>query len=166
VLELVGERTPVRGLVKDFWAHRDLLYMLARQDYRSRYRSASLGLVWAIFLPLLQGIVIAIVFTHLTGGGKTSSFLPYVIGGVTAFGFVSSSLNSASSSIVDNGAIAGRLYFPRLVLPTITPTANLPGLVIGLTIALAIAEGHGGTITLAKSDESGATFRMELPLAR
>jgi signal transduction histidine kinase len=31
---------------------------------------------------------------------------------------------------------------------------------------LAIAEGHGGTITLAKSDDSGATFRLELPLTR
>ena len=75
MLELVGERTPVRSLLKDFWAHRDLLSMLARQDYRSRYRSASLGLVWAVLLPLLQGVVIAIVFTHLTGGGRTGSFL-------------------------------------------------------------------------------------------
>lgn len=129
----------MRALLRDFWAHRDLLLMLARQDYRSRYRSASLGLVWAVLLPLLQGLVIAVVFTHLTGGGRTSSFLPYVIGGVTAFGFVSSSLTAASTSIVDNGAIAGRLYFPRLVLPTIAPTANLPGLLIGFGIAFVIS---------------------------
>lgn len=143
MLELVGERTSVRTLVGDFWAHRDLMYMLARQDYRSRYRSASLGLVWAVFLPLLQGVVIAVVFTHLTGGGRTSTFLPYVIGGVTAFGYVSSSVTSASTSIVDNGAIAGRLYFPRLVLPTIAPTANLPGLLISVAIALLLSLATG-----------------------
>lgn len=139
VLELTGERTRVADLLRDFWAHRDLLLMLARQDYRSRYRSASLGLVWAVFLPLLQGLVIAVVFTKLTGGGHAGSFIPYVIGGVTAFGYVSTSLTTASTSIVDNGAIAGRLYFPRLVLPTIAPTANLPGLVISLALALLLS---------------------------
>lgn len=146
----------MRVLLRDFWAHRDLLTMLARQDYRSRYRSASLGLVWAVVLPLLQGVVIAVVFTHLTGGGRTSSFLPYVIGGVTAFGFVSSSLTSASTAIVDNGAIAGRLYFPRLVLPTIAPTANLPGLLISLGIAV--------VLSLAAGARPGA-WLLVLPLA-
>jgi ABC-type polysaccharide/polyol phosphate export permease len=173
VLELAGEQTSVRVLLKDLWAHRDLLAMLARQDYRSRYRSASLGLAWAVLLPMLQGLVIAVVFTKLTGGGRSSSFLPYVIGGVTAYGYVSSSITAASTSIVDNGAIAGRLYFPRLVLPTIGPTANLPGVLIGLLLAtvisLAAGARPGGWIALlpvavlvawALAVTSGALFTM------
>lgn len=144
VLDLAGERTTVWALVKDFWAHRDLLSMLAKQDYRSRYRSASLGLAWSVLLPLLQGLVIAVVFNKLTGGGHTKLYVPYVICGVTAFGFFSSSLSAASTSIVDNGAIAGRIYFPRLVLPTIAPTANLPGLLISISVALAITLLTGG----------------------
>jgi lipopolysaccharide transport system permease protein len=144
VLELVGERTSISSLLRDVWRHRDLMVMLAKQDYRSRYRSASLGLAWAVFLPLLQGVVIAVVFTRLTGGGKASSFIPYVIGGITAFSFVSSGVTASSTSIVDNGAIAGRLYFPRLVLPTLTPTANLPGLLISYALAMIISLATGG----------------------
>jgi ABC-type polysaccharide/polyol phosphate export permease len=145
VLDLTGERTPVGRLLKDFWAHRDLLTMLARQDYRSRYRSASLGLLWSVFLPLLQGVVIALVFTKLVGGNQAKSYIPYVVTGVTTWGYVQSSLTSASTSIVDGGAIAGRLYFPRLVLPTISPSANLPGLLISLSLAevVALALGTG-----------------------
>src|SRR3954451_7068135 len=116
VLELTGSRTPVRVLLADLWQHRDLLAMLARQDYRSRYRSASLGLLWSIFLPLLQGLVIAIVFGKLIGGGQAKVYIPYVVTGVTSFGYLSQSLTAASTSIVDQGAIAGRIYFPRLVL--------------------------------------------------
>ncbi|MCW2600402.1 MAG: transporter permease [Frankiales bacterium] len=134
----------MRALLKDFWAHRDLLSMLAKQDYRSRYRSASLGLAWSVFLPLLQGVVIAVVFSRLTGGGLTKVYVPYVICGVTAFSFLSSSLTASSTSIVDSAAIAGRIYFPRLVLPTITPTANLPGLLISLGMALVITLLTGG----------------------
>lgn len=138
VLDLVGERTPVRVLLRDLWAHRDLLALLARQDYRSRYRSASLGLVWAVFLPLLQGLVIAVVFSRLTGGGLTKLYVPYVICGVTAYGYLSSSLTAASTSIVDGAAIAGRIYFPRLVLPTTAPTANLPGFAISIALSLVV----------------------------
>lgn len=144
VLDLQGERTPIPRLVKDFWAHRDLLTMLARQDYRSRYRSASLGLVWAVTLPMLQGLVIAVVFSQLTGGGLTKLYIPYVVSGVTIYGYFSSSLTAASTAIVDNAAIAGRLYFPRLVLPMIAPSANLPGLAISTALALVLTLAVGG----------------------
>jgi heavy metal sensor kinase len=36
---------------------------------------------------------------------------------------------------------------------------------LGLPIARAIAEAHGGTLVLARSDESGSTFLARLPLA-
>ncbi|HEX7355235.1 MAG TPA: hypothetical protein VF288_10435 [Mycobacteriales bacterium] len=144
VLELSGERTAVRTLLTDFWRHRDLLAMLARQDYHSRYRSASLGLTWSIFLPLVQGLVIAVVFSKLIGGGKISLYVPYVITGVTTYGYLSQSITAACTAIVDNGAIAGRIYFPRLVLPTIAPSANLPGLLISLVIAEIIVLATGG----------------------
>jgi ABC-type polysaccharide/polyol phosphate export permease len=96
VLELRGERTRVGTLLKDLWAHRDLVSMLARQDYRSRYRSASLGLLWAVLLPLVQGAVIAIVFGRLIGGGKAHLYIPYVLTGVTAYSYISTSLGAST----------------------------------------------------------------------
>jgi lipopolysaccharide transport system permease protein len=144
VLDLRGERTPVRVLLVDVWRSRDLLVMLARQDYRSRYRSASLGLAWSVFLPLLQGLVIAVVFSQLIGGGAAGVYVPYVVSGVMTFGYLSQSLTAASTSIVDSAGIAGRIYFPRLLLPAIPPSANLPALVISLGIAEAVVLVAGG----------------------
>lgn len=144
VLDLAGERTPVRVLLADLWRHRDLLVMLARQDYRSRYRSASLGLAWSVFLPLLQGLVIAVVFSQLIGGGAASVYVPYVVAGVMTFGYLSQSVSAASTSIVDSAGIAGRIYFPRLLLPAIAPSANLPALAISLGIAEAVVLVAGG----------------------
>ena len=143
VLDLRGERTRPGTLLRDLWAHRDLVLMLARQDYHSRYRSASLGLLWALALPLLQGVVIAVVFGKLVGGGSASTYVPYVLTGVTAYAFVSASLAAAGTAIVDNAAIAGRIYFPRLVLPAVAPTANLVGLALAtaFTAVLSLALG-------------------------
>ncbi|MBV9291699.1 MAG: ABC transporter permease [Frankiales bacterium] len=150
VFELTGQRTPVHVLLRDVFRHRDLLVMMARHDYRSRYRSASLGLMWSVSLPLLQGVVIAIVFSHLVGGGRAKAYVPYVIVGMSAWSFLSQTVTSASTSIVDSGAIAGRIYFPRLLLPAIPASANVPGLVISLLIAevIALVTGAGLHLTL------------------
>jgi len=41
----------------------------------------------------------------------------------------------------------------------------IQGTGLGLPIAKAIAEGHGGSIAVVSEDGKGATFRVELPLA-
>lgn len=41
---------------------------------------------------------------------------------------------------------------------------QIPGAGRGLTIALAIAVAHQGTIGVVKTDETGATFSLQLPL--
>jgi len=82
-------------------------------------------------------------FSRLTGGGIRKLYIPYVITGVTAYSYVSSSLTTASTAIVDNAAIAGRLYFPRLVLPMIAPSANLVGLFISSGLALLVSLSFG-----------------------
>ena len=150
VLDLSGERTPIRVLLRDLFRHRDLLRMLAMQDFRGRYRSASLGLAWSVLLPVLQGVVIGFVFSHIIGGGKTGTYAPYVIIGTTTWSYLQQSLNAASSSIVDNGQIAGRIYFPRLTLPAVPPTANLPGLLISMGVAevVTLSAGLGIHLTI------------------
>lgn len=150
VLDLTGERTPVRRLLADLWQARDLLGMLARQDHRSRYRSASLGLLWSVALPLLQGVVIAVVFSRFVGADLAGSYVPYVLAGMAAWSYAQSSLVAASTAVVDRAGIAGRIYFPRLVLPAIAPTANLLGLGISLAVAelVALAFGSGLHATL------------------
>lgn len=146
VMDIAGERTPVGTLLSDVWRSRDLSVMLARQDYRSRYRSASLGLLWSVLMPLLQGVIIAVVFSSLIGGGQARTYVPYVLVGVMTYGYLSSSITAASTSIVDSAAIAGRIYFPRLLLPTIAPSANLPALLISLSVAEAVVLVTGGRL--------------------
>ena len=56
--------------------------------------------------------------------------------------------------------------FERLYRSGAAVAEQVPGAGLGLTIALAIAEAHGGRIGLVDNHGEGATFRLELPLAR
>jgi len=56
--------------------------------------------------------------------------------------------------------------FERLYRSGAAVAQQVPGAGLGLTIALAIAQAHDGRISLVKNDATGATFRMDLPLAR
>jgi protein-histidine pros-kinase len=58
-----------------------------------------------------------------------------------------------------------RRIFERLYRSGTAVAQQVPGAGLGLTIALAIAEAHHGSLGLVRSNEDGTTFRMELPLA-
>jgi lipopolysaccharide transport system permease protein len=131
-------------LVADLVRARGLLTMLARQDYTARYRSAVLGLAWTVFLPLLQGAVLALVFTRVVKVSTPEPYAGFVLVGMATWAYLNGSLSAAATSIVDGGALATKVYFPRLLLPAIAPTSGLVGYAISMAVAVAIGVGLAG----------------------
>src|SRR4051812_46999270 len=125
VLELTGETTPLSSLLGDLWDRRALLPMLAAKDFHSRYRSASLGVLWSVFLPLLQGVVLAAVFTKIIKISTPYSYPVFVLSGMITWSYFTQSVSAGATSIVDGASIAGKVYFPRLLLPAVPACANL-----------------------------------------
>jgi lipopolysaccharide transport system permease protein len=152
VLELTGESTPVARLLADLWVKRDLLVMLARKDFSARYRSSRLGLAWSVFVPLLQGTVLAIVFTRIVRVSSSYDYVVGVIAAVPLWTYFATSLSAASTALVDAGPVATRVYFPRLLVPAVPPLANLPA----ATVAFLVAVG----VLLLRGDPIGATLLL------
>lgn len=146
VLELDGSPTPVRILFRDLYRARSLVTTLARQDFAARYRSTALGLAWTVFLPLLQGIVLALVFTRVVKVHTTENYAGFVLVGMASWAYLNSSLTTASTAIVDGGNLATKIYFPRLVLPSVAPASGLIGYAISLGIAVLVSVALSGTV--------------------
>jgi protein-histidine pros-kinase len=74
----------------------------------------------------------------------------------------------AHVEVADTGSGIGEpeteRIFERLFRAESAVARQVPGAGLGLTIALAIAVAHRGTIGIVKSDHTGATFRLQLPL--
>ncbi|HVT66048.1 MAG TPA: ABC transporter permease [Mycobacteriales bacterium] len=139
VLDLAGDRTPIRALVRDIVRRRHLLPMLASRDFRARYRSSKLGITWAILLPLFQGTILAIVFSHLVRIQTTTNYAAFVMVGMMTWTYLTSSVSLSATSITDQSDIASRVYFPRIFLSGMAVLANAPALFIGLVLVIPIA---------------------------
>ena len=57
---------PSRGWVhldwREFWEYRDLLVLLVRRDFISRYKQTVLGPLWFLLQPVITTIIFTIVF--------------------------------------------------------------------------------------------------------
>jgi len=150
--ELRGERGRVSTLIRDIWRSRELIIMLARKDFFVRYRRASLGLVWAIGLPLIQAIVFGVVLSQFVRFKTEVRYPVFVFTGVLPWTFFSSAVGSAVTSVVEGNALATKIYFPRPVLPIVTVVSGffglIPGVVIMGTMALLLGADFGLALLL------------------
>lgn len=128
----------------DVWSHRDVFGVLARKEFQTRYKRASLGILWAVALPLLQGAVMAFVFSRVSLAATGDDFGLYVISGTVAWAYFSSTISAATTSIVDGSGLTDKVWFPRILLAVVPAAANAIGLAVSVvTLLLAVPLLHG-----------------------
>ncbi|HBY73425.1 MAG TPA: phosphate ABC transporter permease [Candidatus Kerfeldbacteria bacterium] len=97
---------------------KDLFYFLSWRDIKVRYKQTAIGIVWALFLPVITMIIFTIFFgnfAQISSNGVPYPIFVYV--GVLFWNFFSQSINNASASLVGNEGIIKKIYFPKLLLP-------------------------------------------------
>jgi lipopolysaccharide transport system permease protein len=108
-------------------------------------------LIWAIALPVVQALVLAVVFSHIVGAGRpgairgnaTTVYAAFVFAGMVPWSYFSTAFTAASTSVVDSSNLAQRIYFPRLVLPLVAVTTALYPLLITTAVFLALVAALG-----------------------
>ncbi len=139
----VGAAAPPT-LVVQLWRHRRLLAGLARTDFAMRYSGALFGLLWAVVLPLIQAVILIIVFSRVSGLQSVDDYSLYVVAGIVWWNYFSQSLASGGTAIVSSGELVDKLWFPRVMLPLVPPVANLAHLAITTSFVVAMAAlGNG-----------------------
>jgi len=146
--ELTKRPAPISRIARDAWRSRDLILMLAKKDFVARYRRAIFGMAWAIGLPLVQALVLAVVFTHVAKIKTPVNYPTFVYTGTLAWSFFSQTLGSASTSVVDGQGLATKIYFPRVVLPFSLIGSSLFAFLPGLVTLIIFAAGFGVHIGL------------------
>lgn len=92
--------------------YRDLIFLLAGNILKNRYKRSILGILWMLLNPLLQTIVLAIAF-----GTIFKSALPnypvYLLSGLLAWSFITQTTQYAMGIMAGGGGLLKRIYIPR-----------------------------------------------------
>src|ERR1700733_8713026 len=124
----------------DVWRYRELLAILAWRDVAVRYKQTVIGVAWAVVRPFLTMIIFTVVFSRLAklpSDGAT----PYpllVFAGMLPWFLFASILGEASTSLVNNAGLVGKVYFPRVIIPSSAAVVALVDFGVNLVLLFAL----------------------------
>lgn len=104
--------------IKELFQYRDLVLLMFKRNYTTRYKQTILGPLWLILNPLFTVSLYALVFGNLAGLATAGipQFVFYLCSNAL-WTFFSTSLTQTSTTFTMNASIMGKVYFPRLVMP-------------------------------------------------
>ncbi len=141
-----------------FSKYRNLLIELTRKDVRLKYRDSWLGIVWSFLQPLLNMIVLSVVFGGILGrkSDLIVCYPVYIFSGRLMFEFFTSSTKKALRSFQSNASIIKKVYVPKYMYPLSSILANFVTFAISILCFICvwiffkitgIQNGHELTIT-------------------
>ncbi len=102
----------------ELWKYRDLIMIFVRRDFVSVYKQTILGPLWFLLQPLITTIVFTVIFGKIAhiSTNNVPSILFYMTG-ITAWNYFAACITKTSGTFINNSAVFGKVYFPRLTVP-------------------------------------------------
>lgn len=131
----------------EIWQFRDLLYLLVRRDFLSKYKQTILGPLWFVIQPLLTTAMFTVVFGHIaqisTDGVPAMLFY---LNGLMGWNCFAQTFSMAATTFTTNASVFQKVYFPRLLVPLSVMISTSFTLGVQLMTFLAVYAyfyGHG-----------------------
>lgn len=139
---------PHRGLfnfdLAGLWQYRELLYFFVWRDIKVRYKQTIIGAGWAIFQPLITMLMFTAVFGWAIK--LPSDGIPYPVFSFSAlliWTCFAQSVTRSGVSLVGEGHLIKKIYFPRLVVPISAIVSPALDLCFSLPILAALLMFYG-----------------------
>ncbi len=121
-------------MIKELYKYRELLKTNVKKDIRGKYKGSFLGVLWSFVNPLLQTFIYAIIFSFLLRS-NIPHYTTYVVIAVLPWTWFTNTM-SGTNSILMNGGIIKKVYFPREILPISIVTSGMVNYIISCLIIL------------------------------
>ena len=123
-----------------FNKYKNLLKELTMKNVKLKYRNSWLGILWSFLQPLLNMIVLSVVFGGIFG--KKSEYIVcypvYLFTGRLLFSFFTSSTKQALTSFRRNQAIIKKVYVPKYMYPLSSILSNFVTFAISLLCLISV----------------------------
>lgn len=122
-------------LFKELYKYRELLKTNIKKEIRGKYKGAWLGVLWSYLNPLLMLMVYSIVFSQIMRI-DIPNYTMFLFTALIPWTFFTTTVSQGSFSVVANGNILKKVYFPREIIPISVVTSNLVNFLISCVIML------------------------------
>ena len=102
-------------MAKQHENYKELIWMLAKTDFKLRYHGSALGYLWALLKPLLTFAVLNFVFSSIfnpRGTGMETYSLQLLVG-LMMFYFFAEGTSAGMSSLLSKAQLVTKIYVPR-----------------------------------------------------
>jgi len=102
-------------IMKHHENYKELIWTLAKTDFKLRYHGSALGYVWAILKPLLMFAILNFVFSSIfnpRGTGNEYYSLQLLVG-IMMFTFFSEGTSAGMGSLISKAQLVTKIYVPR-----------------------------------------------------
>ncbi len=120
-------------MFKELYDYRQLLKSNVSKEIRGKYKGSFLGVLWSFVNPLLMTLVYAIVFPFILRSTQPH-YVTFVVIGVLPWTWFTNVISQGTNTIVVNGGIIKKVYFPREILPISIVTSGLINFLISCII--------------------------------
>ena len=134
------------NVFKNLYNYRELLKTNVKKEIRGKYKNSFLGVIWSFLNPLLQIAVYAIVFQMILKNPQ-ENYVVFLCCGLIPWTFFSTAISRSAFTMIENGNILKKVYFPREILPISIVTSEAANFLISTIIILAFVIFSGIGIT-------------------
>lgn len=119
-LEQIGIRPRLDTYLRELWAHRALIRVMAISRAEAENQNTYLGQLWSLISPTLNASVYVLIFGFLLKIGREGieNTIAFIVVGVFMFRFFERSVMAGAHALTRNMNLVRSVQFPRAVLPT------------------------------------------------
>lgn len=134
------------NIFQKIYNYRELLKTNVKKEIRGRYKNSILGILWSFLNPLLQLAVYSVIFGALLAGGDKTYHI-YICVALIPWTYFTTTITQSAFTIIGNGDIIKKVYFPREILPISVVTSEAVNFLISTVIIFAFVIFSGIGIT-------------------
>ena len=133
----------IREMLTEQVEYRELLYQMTRRDLLLRYKQTAMGFGWAVFMPLVNTVIFAVIFTRVARLDVGLPYPLYAYCGLLTWNFTASALRFALSSLTTNPTLVTKVYFPREIFPFSAVIVSAVDFAVGGVVLVALMAYYG-----------------------
>ena len=113
-------------LPKELWGNRELIWKLARNDFKKRYAGSTMGRVWAFIQPIvtvgMYYCIFGIIFparAQLAASGVKAPYVVWLTAGLIPWFYFSEAIGGGTSALIEYNYLVKKVVFKISILPII-----------------------------------------------